>query len=69
MLKNGTWHLERLGEQGRIHGNPVADGWAGAVMRKFKNVMDRPTDGPTNGPTDKPTYQSTWEGVESHDRD
>ena len=21
-------------EQGRIHGNPVADGWAGAVMQK-----------------------------------
>ena len=21
-------------KQGRIHGNPVADGWAGAVMRK-----------------------------------
>ena len=21
-------------KQGRIHGNPVADGWAGAVMQK-----------------------------------
>ena len=25
---------ERMKEQGRIHRNTVADGWAGAVMRK-----------------------------------
>ena len=34
-------------QQGRIHGNPVADGWAGAVMQnrsELKNVMDGPTD-------------------------
>ena len=33
-------------EQGRIHGNPVADGWAGAVMRKPIGIQncDRPTD-------------------------
>ena len=32
-------------KQGRTHGNPVADGWAGAVMPKplrFKNVTDGP---------------------------
>ena len=37
-------------QQGRIHGNPVADGWAGAVMQnrsEFKNVTDRPSDRPT----------------------
>ena len=31
-------HMHELGyiekKQGRIHGNPVADSWAGAVMRK-----------------------------------
>ena len=37
-------------KQGRIHGNPVADGWAGAQMRKqlgFQKCygrMDQPTD-------------------------
>ena len=34
-------------KQGRIHGNPVADIWAGAVMKnrsKLKNIMDRPTN-------------------------
>ena len=37
-------------EQGRIHGNPVADGWAGAVMRKSLGVQKcyRPTDLPTD---------------------
>ena len=25
-------------QQGRIHGNPVADGWAGAVMRKLLGI-------------------------------
>ena len=45
-------------KQGRIHGNPVADGWAGAVMRKPIAIQkcdgrtDRRTDGPTDGPTD-----------------
>ena len=33
-------------KQGRIHGNPVADGWAGAVMRKqlANQKCDIPTD-------------------------
>ena len=39
-------------KQGRIHGNPVMDGWAGAAMRnrsEFKNVTDL-------------TYQPTRQG-------
>ena len=36
------------GKQGRIYGNPVADGWAGAIMQKnahiSKMLWDRPTD-------------------------
>jgi len=41
-------------KQGRIHGNPVADGWAGAVMRKplaiqkYFGRTDRRTDGRTD---------------------
>ena len=37
-------------KQGRIHGNPVADSWAGAVMRKPRTIQKyfgqtyRPTD-------------------------
>ena len=43
-----------LHKQGRIHGNPVADGWAGAVPQKTLGIQkcDRRTDGPTDGPTD-----------------
>ena len=37
--------------QGRIHGNLVADGWAGAVMRKPPEIQE--CDGPTDGPTDR----------------
>ena len=54
-------------KQGRINGNPVADGWAGAEVRnhsKFKNVKEL-TDGRTDGRTDRPTRQ----GVESRVRD
>ena len=32
-------------QQGRIHGNPVADGWAGVVMRKPLAIQR--SDGPT----------------------
>ena len=37
------------GKQDRIDGNPVADGWAGAVMRKPLGIQKccRRTDGPT----------------------
>ena len=38
-------------EQGRIHGNPVADGWAGVVMRKPHEI--RKCVGRTDGPTDR----------------
>ena len=38
--------VKGLEKQGRIHGNPVADGWAGAVMRKplANQKSDLPTD-------------------------
>ena len=44
-------------KQGRIHGNPVADGWAGAVMRKLLGIQkcDRPMDQPTDRQTDRQT--------------
>ena len=45
------------GEQGRIHGNPVADCWAGAVMRKPHGIQK--CDGRTNQSTDRQTYQPT----------
>ena len=36
-------------KQGRIHGNPVAEGWAGAKNRsEFKDVTDRSPDLPTD---------------------
>ena len=38
-------------KQGRIHGNPVADGWAGAVLRKPLEIQK--CDGPTDGRTDR----------------
>ena len=37
-------------KQGRIHGNPVADGWAGAVMQKLLGIQK--CDGSTDRPTD-----------------
>ena len=46
-------------KQGLIHGNLVADGWAGAVMRKPIAIQF------FFGPTDRPTRQ----GVESRVRD
>ena len=47
-------------EQGPIHGTPVADGWAGAVMPKQLVIQkcymtDGRTDGRTDGGTDRPT--------------
>ena len=41
-------------KQGRIHGNPVADGWAGAVLQKLVGIQK------CDGSTD----QLTWQGVE-----
>ena len=41
-------------KQGRIHGNTVADGWAGAVVQKPLRIQKcYGTDGPTDGPTDR----------------
>ena len=40
-------------EQGRIHGNTVADGWAGAVMQKPLAIQKY------FGRTDVPTYRPT----------
>ena len=37
-------------KQGQIHGNPVGDGWAGAVMQKPLGIQK--CDGPTDRPTD-----------------
>ena len=44
----------RDSKQGWIHGNPVADGWAGAVMQKLLRIQkcDGRTDGRTDGQTD-----------------
>ena len=50
-------------KQSRIHGNTVADGWAGAVMQKLLGIQK--CDGQTDRPTDRPTRQ----GVESRVRD
>ena len=44
-----------ISKQGQIHGNPVADGWAGAVMRKLLSIQK--CDLPTYGCTDVPTYR------------
>ena len=52
-----------LGKQGRIHGNTVADGWAGAVMQKPLAIQKY------LGRTDVPTYRPTRQGVESRVRD
>ena len=56
-----------LQKQGRIHGSPVADGWAGAVMQKLLGIQkcDRPTNQLTNQQTDR----LTWQGVELRVRD
>ena len=54
-------------KQGRIHGNPVADDWAGAVMRKPLEIQK--CEGRTNGPIYRPTYRLTWQGVELRVRD
>ena len=42
-------NLQSECKQGRIHDNPVADSWAGAVMQKphANQKCDRQTNGPT----------------------
>ena len=49
LIKNAITRALKLAlylkKQGRIHGNPVADGWAGAVMRKPLAILEIfPTD-------------------------
>ena len=48
-------------KHGRIHGNPVADGWTGAVPQKLLGIQkcDRRTDVRTDGWTDKRTDGQT----------
>ena len=48
-----TYWVGPIMKQGRIHGNPVADGWAGAVQQKTLGIQkcDRRTDQWTDGPT------------------
>ena len=62
-----TFHSAICLKQSWIHSNPVADGWAGAVLQNSVGiyVMDGRTDGPTGRLTDRPTRQ----GVESRVRD
>ena len=38
-------------QQGRVHGNPVADGWAGAIMQKLLGIQK--CYGQTDGRTDR----------------
>ena len=42
-----------VSKQGRIHGNPVADGWAGAVMQKTLGIQK------CDGWTDRHNYRPT----------
>ena len=64
-LKYGSPSLRKIllifTKQGRIHGNPVADGWAGAVMRKPLELQkcDGPTDIRTDIPTDTARCRAT----------
>ena len=44
---------EAIKELGQIHGNPVADGWGGAVMQKTLAIQK--CDGRTDGRTDRRT--------------
>ena len=51
-----------LYEQGRIHGNTVADGWAGAVVQKLLAIQkyDEWKDEWTDQPTD---IGSAWSAL------
>ena len=64
------WKIGRLCKQGRIHGNPVADGWAGAVMQKLLGIQK--CDGSTDRPTDTarcrvacPRLKIVWKQIKS----
>ena len=32
-------HIEQKKEHGRIHGNPIADSWAGAALQKLLGIQ------------------------------
>ena len=51
-------------KQGWIHGNPVADGWAGAVMRK--PIAIQKYFGRTDGPTDTARCRVACPRLKSH---
>ena len=51
--KNDFQDCNYLKEQGRIHGNTVADDLAGAVMQKPIEIQK--CDGPTDRRTDRPS--------------
>ena len=52
-----------MSQQGPIHGNPVEDGWAGAVPQKPLGIRK------CDGRADRRTDRSTRQGVESRVRD
>ena len=60
--KNSSWFFFK---QGRIHGNPVADGWAGAVMQQVTRGHNIVADGwagasnPDPHPNSHPTHKHT----------
>ena len=62
MVNNTQWEILRWLEitfelkQGRIHSNPVADGWAGAVLQKTAQNSTRPDT--------RPTVADGWAGAE-----
>ena len=59
---NKETNKKREKNQGRIHGNPVADRWAGAEMRVLTlfdscSRTNGPMDQRTDGRTDKASYR------------
>ena len=54
LMNSSTLIIRHLLKQGRIYGNPVADGWEGAVMQIPLGIQkcDGQTDIPTYRPTD-----------------
>ena len=53
LLGRVLFQMDSNYKQGQIHGEKVADSWAGAVMRKLPGIQE--CDGPTNEPTNQPT--------------
>ena len=55
-------------KQGRIHGNPVADGWAGAIMQKPPGIQkcDQLIDVPMYQPLDAARCRVACLRLKSH---